>query len=56
MGRVGSPDVALKLLLTNDKDEARRLASTLDKENRNRQKIERGVLDEAMEKIKREVS
>ncbi|OGW75597.1 MAG: single-stranded-DNA-specific exonuclease RecJ [Omnitrophica bacterium RBG_13_46_9] len=56
MGRVGSPEVALRLLLTDDADEARRLAETLNRENRNRQKIESQVLGEAMEKIKREIN
>jgi len=56
MGRVGSPEVSLKLLLTEDDDEAKRLAARLEKENRTRQKIERVVLDEAFEKIKREVN
>jgi len=56
MGRVGSPEVALDLLLTNDKDEARRLAEVLNKENRQRRKIEKGVQDEAMEKVEREIN
>lgn len=56
MGRTGSPEVALELLLTDDKDEALRLAGILNEENRNRQRIERIVLDEAMEKIEREVN
>jgi single-stranded-DNA-specific exonuclease len=56
MGRVGSPEVALELLLTNEKGEAKRLADILNKENRQRQKIERDVLEEAMEKVKREIN
>ena len=56
MGRVGSPDVALDLLLTEDRSEARRLAEVLNRENRSRQKIERQVLGEAMEKVEREVN
>ncbi|MCQ9207234.1 MAG: DHH family phosphoesterase, partial [Omnitrophica bacterium] len=56
MGRIGSPEVALKLLLTDDRDEAATLAGIMDKANRNRQKIERGVLEEAMEAVKREVN
>ena len=56
MGRVGSPEVALKLLLTSDKKEAARLADILNSENRNRQKIERRVQEEAMEKVEREVN
>jgi len=56
MGRIGSPEVALKLLLTEKEEEAKKLASIMNKENRNRQKIERAVLKEALEKIEREVN
>lgn len=56
MGRVGSPEKALKLLLTRDVEEARKYAKMLDFENRNRQKIEARVLDEALNKIEREVN
>lgn len=56
MGRVGSPEVAVRLLLTDDRNEARQLADIMNRENRNRQKIERAVLDEAMEKVKREIN
>ncbi|UCD55274.1 MAG: single-stranded-DNA-specific exonuclease RecJ [Candidatus Omnitrophota bacterium] len=56
MGRIGSPDVALKLLLTDDRNEASRLAGILNNENKNRRKIEARVLDEAMEKVKREIN
>lgn len=56
MGRIGSPEVALKLLLTGDKNEASRLARILNNENRNRQRIERQVLGEAMQKIEREIN
>ncbi len=56
MGRVGSPQKALELLLTDDKQEAMRLARILDTENRNRQKIESGILEEALSKIEREVN
>ncbi|MEE9499677.1 MAG: DHHA1 domain-containing protein, partial [Candidatus Omnitrophota bacterium] len=41
---------------TDNKDEASRLAGILNKENRNRRKIEARVLDEAMEKVKREIN
>ena len=56
MGRVGSADLALKLLLTEERDEAYTLAGVLNEENRNRQKIERLVLEEAMEKVEREIN
>ena len=44
MGRTGSPEKALELLLTDDKEAARLLAKTLDTENRNRHKIESRIL------------
>ena len=56
MGRIGSPEVALKLILSTDADEAKTLAETLDKENRNRQKIEASVTEEAMDKIEKEIN
>lgn len=56
MGRVGSPQKALDLLLTGNDDEAVRLAKILDTENRNRQKIEKGILEEALLKVDREVN
>ncbi len=56
MGRVGSPLKALELLLTDEKEEAMRLANILDTENRARQKIEAAILDEAMSKVEREVN
>lgn len=56
MGRVGSPQKALELLLTKDKVEAVKLAKILDTENRNRQKIEAKILDEALSKIEKEVN
>lgn len=56
MGRTGSPQKALELLLTKDKVEAMKLAKMLNAENRNRQKIEAGILEEALSKVEREVN
>jgi single-stranded-DNA-specific exonuclease len=56
MGRVGSADKALELLLTEDEKEAVILAKMLDTENRNRQKIESKILDDALSKVEREVN
>lgn len=56
MGRVGSPQKALELLLSDNKQEAMKLAKMLDTENRNRQKIESRILEEALSKIEREVN
>lgn len=55
-GRIGSPKIALRLLLTDRMDEAKELAEALNRENRNRQRIESGILQEAMQKIEREVN
>lgn len=56
MGRVGSPQKALDLLLSEDGDDALVLAKVLDTENRNRRKIEAKICDEAMLKIEREIN
>lgn len=56
MGRIGSPNKALDLLLSEDEEAAVKLAKILDSENRNRQKIEAKILDEALSKVEREVN
>lgn len=56
MGRVGSPQKALDLLLCDNEEEALKLARILDAENRNRQKIEARILEEALAKVEREVN
>ncbi|MFH1868001.1 MAG: single-stranded-DNA-specific exonuclease RecJ [Candidatus Omnitrophota bacterium] len=55
-GRLGSPEFALRLLLTDDAHEAKKLAKALDQENRNRQKMEESVLRQALAKVEREVN
>ena len=47
-GRLGRPDVALELLLTDDPDEAERLAAELENLNRERQSVEERILREAL--------
>ena len=47
-GRLGRPDVALELILTEDADEAARLAGTLEELNRDRQSVEDRILREAV--------
>lgn len=47
-GRIGSPSLALRLLLTDNAEEARELACELNRENQERQKIESAVLGEAL--------
>jgi len=56
MGRVGSPQKALELLLTDDENAATEMAKILSTENRNRQKIEARILEEALAKVEREVN
>ena len=55
-GRVDSAHASLDLLLSEDTEEAKRLALDLNVHNRARQKIEEKVLTEAMELIEREVN
>ena len=56
MGRVGSPQKALDLLLSEDESDALKLAKILNTENRSRQKIEAAILEEALSKLEREVN
>jgi single-stranded-DNA-specific exonuclease len=46
-GRLGRPTAALELLLTEDEDEARRIALELEELNRDRQSVEQRILREA---------
>ena len=50
-GRLGHPEAALELLLTDDADRAAVLARRLDDLNRNRQTIEERILREAIDEI-----
>ena len=50
-GRLGHPRAALDLLLTADKDEARRLAGELEELNRDRQAVEERILRDAMRQV-----
>jgi len=56
MGRIGAPDIALELLLTDNRIKADKMASILNRENNRRQKIEAGILVEALELVEREVN
>jgi len=46
-GRLGRPTAALELLLTDDQEEARRVAAELEELNRERQAVEERILREA---------
>ncbi|HZO97392.1 MAG TPA: single-stranded-DNA-specific exonuclease RecJ [Gaiellaceae bacterium] len=50
-GRLCRPEAALELLLTDDADEARRLALQLEELNRERQAVEERILRAAVEEI-----
>ena len=50
-GRLGHPGAALDLLLTEDRDEARRLAARLEELNRERQQVEERILREAVAQV-----
>jgi single-stranded-DNA-specific exonuclease len=50
-GRLGHPREALELLLTDDRDEARRLALRLEEVNRERQAVEERILRSAVKQI-----
>src|SRR2546425_5979526 len=50
-GRLGHPRAALELLLTEDRDEARRLADRLEELNRDRQAVEDKILRAAIAQV-----
>ena len=54
-GRMSEADLGLRLLLTNDPDEAARLAATLDSVNRTRQTVEADMLDSAMHQAEAQI-
>jgi len=50
-GRLGHPGAALELLLTDDREEARRLADRLEELNRDRQAVEERILRAAVQQV-----
>ena len=50
-GRIGDVRLGLRLMVTEDAEEARQIAEKLDQENRHRQEIERAIFEEALEKV-----
>jgi single-stranded-DNA-specific exonuclease len=50
-GRLGHPRAALELILTDDADEAQRLAGSLEELNRERQAVEGRILREAIAQV-----
>ena len=55
-GRIGDASMGLRLLTTADPVEARALAQALDEINRERQDVERGILDAAMVQAEAQVN
>lgn len=55
-GRIGSAESAVKLLLSKTPEEAAEYAAFLDSENRERQKTELEVFNEAMDKVMKDPS
>jgi single-stranded-DNA-specific exonuclease len=56
MGRMGSADTALKLLLSRSKLEADNIAGMLNRENSSRQRTEAKILEEALARVERDVN
>lgn len=54
-GRISEADLGLRLLLCDDAVEARALAATLDSVNRQRQAVEAGMLDQALQAAERQL-
>jgi single-stranded-DNA-specific exonuclease len=54
-GRVASASEAVQLLLTDDKDEAREIASRLDVFNRKRQYMEKAILNDILDEIENNI-
>lgn len=55
-GRMASADLSLRLLMSGDYEEAQKLAAELEQLNRQRQKVEAKILEEAEEMIDQQVN
>jgi len=55
-GRLGSAECALRLLITDNQREATSLALALNEENKERQKLEKIILQEAVRKVELEIN
>ena len=55
-GRIGSADLALRLLLTEDADEARQISGILNQENSTRQRMQEEIFKEALSHIEGQVN
>ncbi|MGD2279414.1 MAG: single-stranded-DNA-specific exonuclease RecJ [Candidatus Omnitrophota bacterium] len=54
-GRVGSANTALELLMCKDPERAIEIAKELDRQNRNRQEIEKDILKQAIERTEKDL-
>ncbi len=55
-GRIGTPETAVRLLLTKDKNEADKLAKELNDTNASRQETEQRIFSEAMDKVMKDTA
>ena len=55
-GRIGSADTAVRLLLSEDIDETKKIADELNDANRSRQETEHLIFEEAMDKVMKDVN
>ena len=55
-GRMATSQISLDLLMSNDLDEALKLAQELDRYNKMRQQVEAQILEEALAKVQREIN
>lgn len=53
-GRMGDAETALKLFLTHDEKEAFEIANLLQEKNKERQEVEKGIMQDAITKIENE--
>lgn len=53
-GRLGKADFGVKLLLTEDRDEALEIAGYLNEENQSRQRLEQEILEEALVELEKQ--
>lgn len=51
MGRMGSPEISLRLLLAADEDEAARYLDQMTEENNRRRKLDQGITEDALRMI-----
>jgi single-stranded-DNA-specific exonuclease len=54
-GRLGTPDTALRLLVTDSDEEAAEILAELDRENSKRREIERTIFEAAAEQVRAQV-